>query len=220
MSRRGIIIRLVRGLYLLPMRMPPGGKFAVGDYCILSKLMKSVAARYQICGPNAFNIHGFSEQIPNRTYVFNDKFSGGRVIGGLQFVFIKRDVGKLGGTQILKTGDKERVFISTKERSLIDALDEWSRFATMPQAFEWIEKSVKHDKSFAGAIVRCAVKYASQGTLRRLGYALDRTFGDYSVTCPLIKKIRSSKSFIPLVPGKPARGGIDRKWGIIRNDCK
>ncbi len=220
MCRSGMLIRLIRGVYLVPMRMPPGGKFSMGEYSILSRLMQSVGARYQICGPNAFNIYGFSDQIPSRTYVFNDKFSGKRKIAGQQFAFIKCITKKLGGVKTIKTGDGEQVSVSTKERTLIDALNEWSRFATMPQVYEWIDKSVKMDRPFAVSLVKCAIKYAGQASLRRLGYLLDGISRDAEISRPLLKKIRSSKSFIPLVPGKPEKGGVDSKWGIIKNEGK
>ncbi|MFZ2654189.1 MAG: hypothetical protein WAX69_04690 [Victivallales bacterium] len=220
MCRRGMLIRLIRGAYLVPMRMPLGGRFAASEYTILSKLMRISGARYQICGPNAFNIYGFSEQIPSRTYVFNDKFSGDRNIGGQQFVFIKCISGKLGAARVLKTGDGEQVLISTKERTIVDALNEWSRFATIPDVYGWIGTAIKEDPKFMGSLVKCAVKYAGQASLRRLGYCLDRTLGNEELISPLLKKIRLSRSYIPLVPGKPEKGGVDSKWGIIRNDGK
>jgi predicted transcriptional regulator of viral defense system len=66
MARAGLIIRLKRGVYLVPPRLPPGGRFGVDEYLILEKFMEVLKGRYQINGPGALNYYGFSDQIPNR----------------------------------------------------------------------------------------------------------------------------------------------------------
>jgi hypothetical protein len=35
--------------------------------------MEDQGARYQICGPNAFNRYGFDEQVPTRIYAYNNR---------------------------------------------------------------------------------------------------------------------------------------------------
>jgi len=55
MSSAGLIIRLKRGVYLVPSRMPAGGRWTVSGYYLLSKLMEVIKGRYQISGPSAFN---------------------------------------------------------------------------------------------------------------------------------------------------------------------
>jgi len=55
MTTSGLIIRLKRGVYLVPSRMPAGGRWTVSGYYILSKLMNVINGQYQISGPNAFN---------------------------------------------------------------------------------------------------------------------------------------------------------------------
>lgn len=82
MATSGLIIRLKRGIYLVPSRMPAGGRWTVSGYYILSKLMEVLKGRYQTSGPSAFNFHGFDDQIPNRIYVYNDRIFGEKEIGG------------------------------------------------------------------------------------------------------------------------------------------
>jgi len=45
--------------------------------------------RYEICGPNAFNRYGFSDQVPNRAYAYNNRLSGERTIGAISQTLIK-----------------------------------------------------------------------------------------------------------------------------------
>jgi len=57
LSNSGWIVRLKRGLYLVPPRLPPGGKYSPGTALILQKLMDEENGKYQLCGPTAFNFY-------------------------------------------------------------------------------------------------------------------------------------------------------------------
>ena len=81
LSKSGWIVRLKRGVYLVPARLPAGGKYSPGVALILRKLMEEQNGKYQICGPTAFNFYGFEDQIPTVTYVYNNRLSGARTIG-------------------------------------------------------------------------------------------------------------------------------------------
>ena len=52
LSRKGLVTRVRRGLYLIPPRLPPGGRWSPGEYQALAALMKDQEGGYQICGPN------------------------------------------------------------------------------------------------------------------------------------------------------------------------
>ena len=55
LANSGWIVRLKRGVYLVPPRIPAGGKYSPGITLILQKLMQEHNGKYQICGPTAFN---------------------------------------------------------------------------------------------------------------------------------------------------------------------
>ena len=59
LANSGWIVRLKRGVYLVPPRIPAGGKYSPGIAHILQKLMLKMNGKYQICGPTAFNFYGF-----------------------------------------------------------------------------------------------------------------------------------------------------------------
>ena len=89
LSDSGWIVRLKRGVYLVPPRIPAGGKYGPGVALILQKLMQEEDRKYQICGPTAFNFYDLDDQIPSVTYVYNNRISSSRTIGNLAFQFIK-----------------------------------------------------------------------------------------------------------------------------------
>src|SRR5438552_1147409 len=89
MSRGGVITRVRPGLYLVPPRLPLGGVWGPTEAEALNALMEDRQGTYQVCGPNAFNRYGFSEQIPNRVYAYNNRISGERTIGSIPLVLFK-----------------------------------------------------------------------------------------------------------------------------------
>src|SRR5687767_12274669 len=58
MARGGLIARVRLGLYLVPARLPLGGAWSPNEAEALNALMRDAQGRYQICGPNAFNMYG------------------------------------------------------------------------------------------------------------------------------------------------------------------
>lgn len=217
LARSGMIIRLKRGVYLVPPRMPAGGRWSVSPYFILAELMALMSGGYQISGPSAFYYYGFDGQVPSRVYVYNDRIYGERRIGGAEFVFIKISTSRLGASQTLKTPDGGQTIMASKARALVDAVYDWSRYDTIPRAYGWIEAEVKKEPELGAELVRVAARFGNRGTRRRLGYLLERCGLGKELLAGLKGELGSPKSLIPWVPGKP-RGTVNRDWGLIVND--
>lgn len=217
MSNSGIIFRLKRSVYLVPPRIPPGGRWAVSNFFILSKLMEEYAAKYQISGPNAFNFYGYEGQIPNRVYVYNNKIFGEKNIGGYEFVFIKIYDKMLGAAEKSETKDGVVVVMASRARALMDAVYDWSRYNTIPRAYKWIASTLNKKPDFAKELTSVTSRYGNKATCRRIGYLLVLCGIEESQLYQLKRKIGSSKSLIPWIPGKEVRGSVNRDWGLIIN---
>jgi predicted transcriptional regulator of viral defense system len=219
LASAGVIARLKRGVYLFPPRLPAGGAWAPGEYLILQELMKAWGeGTYQLCGWQVFNRYGFTEQVASRVYAYNNRLYGNRTIGGQAFTFIKVADARLGGTTLSRTPGGVEVVLPTKARALMDAVYDWSRFGTLPAAYGWIRDAVTAERALADDLAATAIRYGNQGTMRRIGYVLE-TLGLRGKWKEILQEaLRQSTSLIPLVPGKKARGTIDRKWGIIVNE--
>jgi predicted transcriptional regulator of viral defense system len=217
LSRTGWIVRLRRGLYIVPPRIPSGA-WSPGVYLSLQKLMEDCKGQYQICGSSAFNYYGFNEQIANVTYVYNNRLSGERAIGSLEFNFIKVAESRLGSINTFITPNGAKAIYSSKVRTLIDAVYDWSRFNTLPNAYEWIRSFVRGDLGLCGDLIECCLLYGNQATIRRVGFLLD----GLGVITEDLEKLRTSlksvKSVIPWRPDKPAKGRVNRVWGVIENE--
>ncbi|MHB8908642.1 MAG: type IV toxin-antitoxin system AbiEi family antitoxin domain-containing protein [Syntrophales bacterium] len=217
MATSGLIIRLKRGVYLVPSRMPVGGRWTVSGYYILTKLMEIIKGQYQISGPSAFHFHGLDDQIPNRLYVYNDRLFGEKEVGGNDFIFIKTDAKRLGSTKRLKTPDGIDAIMVTKTRALVDAVYDWSRYNTIPRAYGWIVDALKKDPSLIEKLIADTLQYGNKGTIKRIGYLLAYIGIADNRLSKMKRQLGPARSLIPWIPGQAAKGSVNREWGLIVN---
>ncbi len=217
LKRSGYITRLCRGLYLVPRKIPPGGRWTPNEYVIINYLMDYYNASYQIGGPSAFNFYGWDEQVPNNIYVYNDQISGKRKIGAILFYFIEISEKRIGNYIETTVSQGIKTKISSKARTLLDAVYDWSRFNTIPRVYEWIKSENNRDKNIIRELIKMSLKYGNQSTNRRIGYLLETLKFQPELIKRLKNSLFSSKSIIPWIPNKQARGKIDKKWGLIIN---
>jgi len=217
LARSGWIVRLKRGVYLVPPRIPAGGRYSPGTGLILHRLMVEQGGKYQVCGPVAFNFYGFDDQIPNITHVYNNRISGERSIGNLAFKFIKVADKRLGATNTLPAGDGTGVIYPSMARTLMDAVYDWSRFNSLPGGYEWIRQGIKSDLKLASELVDVTALYGNQATARRIGYLLDTLDQVPMIGNRLLPQLGDSRALIPWIPGRIEKGSVNRKWGLIVN---
>lgn len=222
LARKGFMARVRRGLYLVPDRLPLGGRWSPGEVLALTTLIEDRDGAYQISGPNAFHRYGWTEQVPNRVYVYNNRISGDRQISSVALTLIKVSDDRLGGTEVVRTPDGFDAVYASRARSLVDAVYDWSRFDTLPRAYDWIEREVSSDEGFPADFVQAAIRFGNQGTLRRIGAILERLAGPEPLLRRLERTLRPSSSFIPMTPtaakrGKPGTGKTSKRWGVVFN---
>ncbi|HPD29137.1 MAG TPA: type IV toxin-antitoxin system AbiEi family antitoxin domain-containing protein [Phycisphaerae bacterium] len=216
--RAGIIARVRRGLYLLPPRLPLGGKWSPSEVLALSTLMRDRQGRYQICGPSAFSRYGFEQQIPTRTYAYNNRLSGDRRIGATSFTLIKVADERLGSTEEVPVDEGLTAVYSSRVRTLVDAVYDWSRFDSLPQGYDWIRRELASRRVGAKQLVAVTLRYGNQATLRRVGALLEREGISGRLLARLRRALRPSQCLIPWVPSRPKRGRTDQQWGVVFND--
>lgn len=218
MSRSGMIARVRRGLYLVPSRLPLGGKWGPDEMLALSTLIRDRQGTYQICGPNAFNRYGFDEQVPARVYAYNNRISGDRQVGSACFTLIKVADERLGDTETFTTEDGLPAVYSSRVRTLMDAVYDWSRFDSLPRAYEWIRRDLRAGRLNASDLIRTTLRFGNQGTIRRIGALLERE----GVSAQRLTRLRSAlsptTSLIPWVPTLLKRGESDPRWGVVINE--
>ena len=205
-------------LYLVPPRLPAGGRWSPGEFLALSTLMSDRGGRYQISGPSTFYRYGWTEQVPNRIYAYNNRISGDRRIGSVALTLIKVGDDRLGDTDTAHTPDGIDVIYASKARSLVDAVYDWSRFDSLPKALDWIAREVEKEDAFVADLVRATVQYGNQGTLRRIGAHLENLGVQEQLLRRLEKEIHPSSTYIPWIPNREKRGKMSKRWGVVINN--
>jgi len=218
LSRKRMIARVRRGLYLVPPRLPLGGAWTPDEILAINTLIEDREGRYQICGPNAFNRYGYDEQVPNRIYAYNNRISGDRMIGAVNLTLIKVADERLGETEEQKTVDGETAVYSSRARTLLDAVYDWSRFGSLPGAYDWILGDLAAGRIRPAELVRITLRYGDVGAIRRIGALLERADADVRLLKKLSQDLRTPKNPIPWIPGRARRGAVDRRWGVVWND--
>jgi len=217
LAAKGLIARVRRGLYLAPPTLPAGGKWSPGEILAITALVSDQNGKYQICGPNAFSRYGWVEQVPMRVYAYNNRISGERRIGVIHLTLIKVADERLGATEVVRVSQEVQAVYSSKARSLMDAVYDWSRFNSLPRGFDWIRTELSEDERIAAELINVCLRYGNQGTLRRIGKLLEMAETQEALLRKLEKALRPTSSPIPWVPTRPKRGKIDRRWGIVLN---
>lgn len=200
----------------------PGHSRNISTKCHHRVFSEDRRGAYQISGPNAFQRYGWTEQVPNRVYAYNNRISGDRQIGSVALTLIKVADDRLGGAELVRTPDGLDAVYATRARALVDAVYDWSRFDTLPRAYAWIERELSRDDGFAADIAQATIRFGNQGTLRRIGATLERFTAPEPLLRRLERALRPSSSFIPMVPtaakrGKPEQGKTSKRWRVVFN---
>ncbi len=218
MARGRLIARVRPGLYLVPSQLPLGGSWSPDEALALNTLLEDRQGRYQICGPNAFNRYGFDDQIPTRVYAYNNRISAERTVGAVALTLIKVADERLGDMEEVRTAGGLTVAYSSRVRTLVDAVYDWSRFNSLPRAFGWIRAELAAGRVSALELVRATLRYGDIGAIRRIAALLDREGVDARLLRKLERALKPSTSLIPWIATRPKRGTVERRWGIVWND--
>jgi predicted transcriptional regulator of viral defense system len=218
MSKSGVVIKLLRGLYLLPDKVP-ARPWSPSEYYLLAILMQELNAEYQVTGLAAFRFHKLSTQIPNQITVYNTKISGRKKIGIVTFNFIKVSKDRIGDVDFfeINSGDSRlKVYMSSLARTIVDAIYDYSKLGAIPEPYDWI-KERRSDENFLKKLVKSTLDFSNISTQRRIGYLLDSLEVDKKLTGKILKALPKTNSLIPMIPQLANRGVNDRKWGVVIN---
>ena len=143
---------------------------------------------------------------------------GERMVGPIQLTLIKVADERLGSTVETVTPDGEKGVYSSRVRTLLDGVYDWFRFGSLPRAYEWIRSDLKKKRVTGRDLVQVTLTYGDVGTIRRMGYLLERESVDATLLRRLERALKPTRSFIPWIPSKLKRGTINRRWGVVDNE--
>jgi len=150
LQKKKKLVSIKKGIYMVVPFRSIDKYWTLEEQRIADYLLKK---DYYIGLYNAFNLHGFTEQIPNKLFVFNTKYSADRMILHYKFKFFKVKKEKLFGIT------KNQYPYSDKERTILDALEYPEYLGGLSEVMDRI-KNVKfdNDKLISYAIIYNSVK--------------------------------------------------------------
>ena len=217
LSRGGWLVRLKRGSYLVPRTPQFDGPWKPNPFFILRKLMETYSAKYQLTGPHAFVFHSLKTEPAGEITAYNHRISQKKTIQDHHFAFIEIAEDRLGGICSIQVEEDLEIPCSCLARTLLDAVYDWSRFRSLPEAYEWIRSCIAAKSELDEELTEMTIRFGNQASLRRIGYLLEQLQARSNLIDRLRQKLSSSHALIPWVPKKPVRGKIDRQWGLILN---
>ena len=221
LSSSGFIIKLHRGFYLIPNKIPSKGLWSPSPYLVINKYMENAGVKkFYVSGPAIFNKYGYSDQLSAWFTVYNDKISKKKYILQYHLDFKKVVPSRLGDIKKMKSyiGDGKFVWarIGSPEQVILDAVYDYKKYGTLPKAYNWIIDSLRDKIINPRKLVDVTIKYGNTMSQKRIGWTLDNLKVSKKIISSLQRKISKSKFLTPLNP-KNRKGSINKKWCVIEN---
>jgi predicted transcriptional regulator of viral defense system len=211
LTRKGRLLQLQRGKYLLVPIKAPNQQWSPNDFVVAALWMGDIP--YYVGYFTMYNYWGFTEQIPQTVYILNLKKNVKKTIGDVKYEAAKIDKKKFFGVQKIKIEDTD-VNVSDKERTLVDLVyNPIGSYANvkniLKESLEEInlEKFIDYLNQFPIVSVR-----------KRAGFFLAEIGCNNTALKKLRKSIGREDTFVVLDPTKKSRKGkINKEWKIIVN---
>lgn len=211
LTRKGRLVQLQRGKYLLVPIKAPNQQWMPNEFMVASFWMGDIP--YYIGYFTMYNYWGFTDQIPQTIFVLNTKKNIKKTIANVKYEALRIDSKKYFGVQKIKIEDED-VCISDKERTLVDFIynpiesfdkvritlrDNWQKIN--------LEKFIEYLKRFPVVSIR-----------KRAGFLLEESGCKNPGLEKLKKTIESERTYVVLDPfNKSRKGKINREWKVIVN---
>jgi predicted transcriptional regulator of viral defense system len=134
-----------------------------------------------------------------------------------ELALVKVSPDRLGEIEQFETPSGEALVYSSRVRTLVDAVYDWSRFDSLPRAYGWIRRDIEAGRISPADLSQITIRFGNLGTIRRIGALLEQMGIQESVLKRLQRRLTPSTAKIPLVPGRPARGTLLKRWGVVLN---
>lgn len=196
MLQKKRLVFFKRGHYLVVPVSSVDKNVRIDNLELIGRFLES--DEYYIGLYNAFNLHGFTEQIPVKMFVFNTKYSADKSILHYRYKFFKIKKDKLFGVF-----RKYKYPYSDKERTIIDVLEYPEYLGGLSEVLDRI-KEVKYNKV---RLIDYAIKYNSVKIIKLVGLLTNS-----SKLLSLLKK-KNALSYYTTIK-KSRTKLLERKWKI------
>jgi predicted transcriptional regulator of viral defense system len=213
LAKKGILKTIKRGVYFFsPLESGPAGS-SINEFLIPPVFFPR--GNYYIGYATMYNYYGFTDQIFQVMYVLNTAMQREKALGNTRLKMVKIPESRMFGIEKIKIRDVG-VLVSDRERTLVDLVYFPEPVGGLRKAFEILKEQVKTKKVDTGRLIRYALKFPDNSSIKRIGYALEKAGLNDKVLTPLLKAAKKT-SLINLYPSKSRKGKINKKWVVIEN---
>lgn len=211
LTRKGRLIQLQRGKYLIVPIKAPNQQWAPNEFVVAALWMGDTP--YYIGYFTMYNYWGFTEQIPQTFFVLNLKKNIKKTIGSLRYEVLRIDEKKYFGIQKINIEDVD-VCISDKERTLVDFMyNPMGAFASMGTVLKDNIDEIDLEK-----FVDYLIRFPVVSVRKRVGHFLEEIGCKNALLEKLRKNIGGKDTYVVLDPSNKSRKGkINKEWKIIVN---
>ena len=206
LESQGWIERIEKGKYMFIPLGAEKGKYTLNEFIIGSMLVEPYCISYW----SALHHYSLTEQIPSSVFIqtTSRKKKQDNYVFGIRYKIIRVKPEKFFGV-VTEWFDKDKIFISDKEKTIVDCLDKLKYSGGVVEVIKGIkEKSLERSK-----LVDYALKMNNSGVVRRLGFLCDY----YGIDINLPPLERSIRNYLLLDPTRPPKGKHNSKWRLTIN---
>ena len=212
--RKGALVRLKRGLYLLRPFRQLSRMTAASAPVALEVLLH--AEPHYLGGLWAFTQNGLTtQQYLSRLDAFVARPHRGVEVPGARVAFHVLGAGALDPGVVEMVIEGVAVRVSDRERTLVDILDRPRIAGGLLGAVDLFRRGLL--RADASRVASYAAKVARTSTCQRIGLLLERAGAPAAALRNLLARTRGSRSLISLQPG-PRTGRVNTRWNVVEND--
>lgn len=214
LKKKRFLIPIKGGVYIfVPLEAVPTGR-RISEFLIPTVFFPK--NDYYLGYSTMFNYYNFTDQQFQTVYVLNPRISRERTIAGVSFKFVKIAPQKIYGLDTIKIKGKD-VFVSSKERTLIDLIDYNKPVGGIEAAANILKRFVEEKKCDIKKLINYAVKFPKIRTRKRIGLILESAGVQDTLLRPLEKSVKKT-SLISFTDNR--KGTINEKWRAIVTDSQ
>lgn len=216
LARRGWLLRVRRGLYLVvPLEAEPGKRAIAEDPWVLASL---AFAPCYIGGWSAAEHWGLTEQIFRSTVVVTaaNIRSWTHTLAGHEFRLFRVPASRISGSLVPVWRGSERVQVSSRERTIVDCLrnpELCGGIRSLADLMKEYGESPDRDFARLGAVAK---RSANGAAWKRLGYIAESLWPEETKLIDAAKR-HLSEGNARLDPAVPSRGRLATRWHLWMN---
>ncbi|MBU4311112.1 MAG: hypothetical protein KJ706_00120 [Candidatus Omnitrophica bacterium] len=211
LKRKGRILRIERGKYLLVPLKAPNQRWMPNEFLVASLWMGDTP--YYIGYSSAYNYWGLTDQVPQTVFILNTQKGLKKIIGKVAYSAVKISSKKIYGLEKISI-EGEVVFISDKERTLVDFIYKpMGSWANVEGLIREQLKEISVEK-----LIRYLGRFPVVSVRKRAGLMLQRLGISQKILLPLQYSIGKENTYIAFNPFiKSRKGKVNREWKVIIN---